>query len=242
MLQPKCEWNHERNTVVLPDNSHCKGITDLLRYHFYPYYNPYAARCSASSSCIAYKAKSSSGLYGNELGKRLDHELAHGKNDLQETRRVLAYFDEHGLAIVGCQFPLADVKTKLCTCLDVLVYNKQENTYVVVEVKTGYYGYKEQHVQMMQPPCHEYTDSVFNQHQLQLLISNRLFTLSFPKIKCGRPLLLYAYEDEVVVHSIDEGLLALQEDVYRMISRSEHNNRRSVFNLNKNKRNTKRIT
>lgn len=236
-LIPRVKWTSQLKTE---DGVFLRGIIDLLKHTFYPNYS-YKKAFLGPNTKFSGKPKSSTGLHGKNLGKRVDTELEKFVLDKtilgkcsNETIYLLKYLHKKGLKIINCQFPVADKQVRLCTSVDVIAIDSG-GVIVLIEVKTGYRKYKFNYTQNMKYPLTFLKDSPFSQHQLQLFITTRLFKTSFPEKKC-KSLLLYVYEDEVVEHGLLESFDgSIENEVYRVIYSSKDDSRKTRKRRNSTK-------
>ncbi len=97
--------------------------------------------------------------------------------------RVWQVFFQMRLRPFATQVPVGCKDLKLATAADVVCYNEQREV-VVIEIKAGYTHYLHKHtgkhMQVIQAPI---VDSVFNQHQLQILVTYELYRRTHPSHK-----------------------------------------------------------
>lgn len=202
-LLPLVQWNTSANTVIVNGVYH-RGLTDVLKSTFYPSYNVQQSNRGPKGPALAVRPHRSQGKY---LGRRVDQELKQfydHKNPscCAESTAVINYLADQKLQVVYSQFPVADSDLRLCTAID-LVTQTPDGTLVLIEVKTGYHNYRHRFQRTMAGPYQQLNDSPYHQHQLQLLLSTRLFRDSFPSQIC-RAELLYTTPHGVTVHPLLE--------------------------------------
>jgi hypothetical protein len=244
-IQATCTWNPKLKTVVVND-VYLRGITDLLKCTFYPYYSFKTATKGPFVSCFNIDF-SSSGLIGVQLGKRLDLEMNKYSNNkldmttsLQESKVLINYLMSKTITIINCQFPVCDELSRVCTCID-LLGQTSDGAYVIIEIKTGYRTYKYKHSNQMSVPFEYSNDCVHNQHQLQLLLTTMLFEKSFPNV-VTTSLLLYVYTDQVVEHRINQKFYDSKEKMFNIIqSTSSQTKKIRRYNRNVNTRQYRKI-
>ena len=179
-----------------------RGITRIAKKRFYPSYR-YPRTLATSHG-------------GKRLGKRIDRELQGVVHDrvrglCVETQAILAYLKTHRLALTGAQVPVAHVPARIGTKLDLLCHDTDGKA-VVVEIKSGYVGYKYVATKRMRAPLHHLTDCPLNQHCLQVMLTAWLFQDTFTK-PCTA-LLLYVSGATVAAHHVECQDVNLKNQVY----------------------------
>ena len=202
-------WDSRKNTVR-EGSGGMRGLTDSLCALFYPGYSYKHATqgprtAGASETSRKKKAKKKTKRSGVILGKRLDREineyhLKGSSPSLPQTQVLIQKLIEQGYRIVQCQLPVADPALRLCTCLDLLVWDGHR--YIILEIKTGYGTYKFRHSERnMSTPLTEFHDSPNNQHFLQVLGGEMLFRQTYPTVPISSQL-WYLSEESVEVNTV----------------------------------------
>lgn len=119
------------------------------------------------------------------------------------------------LQIISSQVPVCDRKKRIATAVDLLCYNHENKEVVVVEIKVGFNATlfsRHSKKAMVRVRGHSFFDCPFNQHQLQLACTNRMFECSFKavlkrsKFRIGAPLLIILQQIGIFVYILDERL------------------------------------
>lgn len=193
---PPTDLVWRRNHIVFPETRrHSRGVTKVIKRWFAPKFR---------FRNIKNRPTTVGGLpfrQARRRGKLLDRQMvayAKSKNiplkACEETRRLIDYLSEQRLTVVSAQQVVGWSQARLGTCIDLVCTNHLQE-YIIVELKRGC-AYRKCHTGERLAFVQAENDSLFNQHQIQLLISKILFQKTF-NID-AKLLLLYIDNEQVL--------------------------------------------
>lgn len=197
-LSKLIDLNKTRGVFI---NKKClPGITRFIKSRFFPNY-----RYTKNTS------KKSNG--GRKFGTKVDRELTNfckTKKLTPNIQNIVDRLNKLNLEIKYSQFPVFNLDWNLGTHCDLICWDKIVKRWVIVEIKTGYKGYKYTSCGQMKEPLDYLNNSPLNQHLLQAFLSCRLFQHNFPNEKNTTSIVIYdtgEYHFNSIKTNLDDILL-----------------------------------
>lgn len=189
---PIVKYNARTKCFVHPETgSRYRGITDITK------------RIAPSGSGRGGMREIVAGPKGRKRGTLVDTQAARvfngnggsGKDSQLHpyTLKFLSALKKEGLRRVRAQVAVADIERRVATAVDFVTYKPDADAVVLIELKCGF----------------ESTDPVWlakqeRCHALQLAVTKRLFSLTYPGISRIRALVFRVHSAGVRVHGISD--------------------------------------
>jgi hypothetical protein len=214
-----------------------RGLHDIIRQQFYPFYSYEAATNGprtgpySEPACRVYQITQVRNKYrpGQMAGIKLDLAIKNciesGKAPTVDHPPSCAFFKsvaEHHMRAADAQVAVGDSSMFMGTKVDVVCTPKAkpgdtsapEAGVYLLEVKSGFDYYLYRHtVNNMQPPLSAFSDSPFNQHNLQLLLTKHMYRKTFPGVKVLGCFLVYVSYTSVCWVSLNTEMEELLDQI-----------------------------
>lgn len=214
---------------------HCmRGVTDTIRTEFFPKYSYKSATHGIFEDRDTTEAKEG-GRNALKLGRELDRQIdrAHRTGrlpTLEHGKRVIENIESRGWSIVDVQLAVADESIRLNTCIDVVAMD--DKMLYLIELKTGYAGYKHRHTQYPMKIL-DIDDSPFNQHRVQAAVNEKLFRTTHSDLTDVQSEVWYVSPNDVECHIIPNNLIS--SEAMKALAQSKNETKRQRRNRRRRK-------
>jgi len=213
------------------------GLTKVLKDVFYPEYEMVKPKDKVYSETFKQKASNNPNNLGLQLGPRVRGEIVHDQirmlcdeNLTPEfakkyasvdpwTKLAVSWMKVRKFEPVSNELAIADPSLGIATAIDAIVYDVENETYHMVEWKTGsldYFYYS------TNKPCRYISNldnSLYNQARLQILITNFILKKNYSRsgISIGNLFIIHVGDDGLHEHCISKEFRSIEAEVYKKI-------------------------